>query len=52
VKALDGPGVSIEYDHGDDVVLFSLSGLAARRLMLALGVNTNRYGPEPSCWPA
>ena len=48
VRTYDGPGVRIVYDPGDDTVLLDLSGLAARRLMLGLGVHTRRYGPEVS----
>ena len=48
VKIRRGPGVEVTYDPGNDSVVLALSGLAARRLMLALGVNTKRYGPEIS----
>ena len=47
-KTWDRPGVKITYDPRDDTAFLDLSGLAARRLMLALGMNTKRYGPEVS----
>ena len=47
-KLHEGPGVTIKYDPVDDAVTLELTGLAARRLILALGLNTKRYGPEVS----
>jgi len=41
-----GLGVQVTYDPGQDSVQIELTGLAARRLMLALGMHTKRYGPE------
>lgn len=41
-----GPGVQVEQLYPGDRVEISLTDLGARRLMLALGVNTARYGPE------
>lgn len=41
------PGVTITRNE-DGSVHLCLSDLAARRLMLGLGVNTRRYGPEVS----
>lgn len=45
-KLHEGPGVTIKHDPADDLVTLELSGLAARRLMLGLAINTKRYGPE------
>lgn len=47
MRGVRGEHVTVDTDGGQRVRI-ELSELGARRLMLALGVHTKRYGPEVS----